>query len=261
MVFVTAGEGGGTGTGGAPVVAEIAKDEIGALTVGVVTRPFEFEGARRAEQAEQGIRQLREKVDTLITIPNDRLLQMVERRTSILDAFREADNVLRQGVQGITDLITVPGLINLDFADVRTIMRDAGSALMGIGVASGESRAAEAAKNAISSPLLEESVEGATGILLNITGGRDLGLFEVNEAAEMVTSAADKNSNIIFGSVIDDDLSDEVRVTVIATGFDGPPRRGRARPAAGRRDVVYDDRVRRELEIGDDEIDIPEFLK
>jgi cell division protein FtsZ len=227
MVFVTAGEGGGTGTGGAPVVAEIAKDEIGALTVGVVTRPFEFEGARRAEQAEAGIRALRDKVDTMIVIPNDRLLTMVERRTSILDAFREADNVLRQGVQGITDLITVPGLINLDFADVRTVMRDAGSALMGIGVASGENRAAEAAKNAISSPLLEESVEGATGILLNITGGKDLGLFEVNEAAEMVTAAADKNSNIIFGSVIDESLSDEVRVTVIATGFNGGagPRR------------------------------------
>jgi cell division protein FtsZ len=261
MVFVTAGEGGGTGTGGAPVVAEIAKDEIGALTVGVVTRPFEFEGARRAEQAERGIRELREKVDTLIVIPNERLLMMVERRTSILDAFREADNVLRQGVQGITDLITVPGLINLDFADVRTIMRDAGSALMGIGSASGENRAGEAAKNAISSPLLEESVEGATGILLNITGGRDLGLFEVNEAAEIVTSAADKNSNIIFGSVIDDSLEDEVRVTVIATGFDGGgPRRGTSRQA-GRRDVVMDDRTRRGLEIGDDEIDIPEFLK
>jgi cell division protein FtsZ len=260
MVFVTAGEGGGTGTGGAPVVAEIAKDEVGALTVGVVTRPFEFEGARRAEQAEQGIRELREKVDTLIVIPNERLLMMVERRTSILDAFREADNVLKQGVQGITDLITVPGLINLDFADVRTIMRDAGSALMGIGAASGENRASEAAKNAISSPLLEESVEGATGILLNITGGRDLGLFEVNEAAEIVTSAADRNSNIIFGSVIDDSLQDEVRVTVIATGFDGGGRRP-SRGAAGRRDVVMDDRTRRGLEIGDDEIDIPEFLK
>src|SRR5438552_3705706 len=230
MVFVTAGEGGGTGTGGAPVVAEIARDEVGALTVGVVTRPFEFEGARRAEQAEQGIRELRDKVDTLIVIPNEWLLMMVERRTSILDAFREADNVLKQGVQGITDLITVPGLINLDFADVRTIMRDAGSALMGIGTATGENRAAEAAKNAISSPLLEESVEGATGILLNITGGRDLGLFEVNEAAEIVTSAADRNSNIIFGSVIDESLQDEVRVTVIATGFDG----GRARRAPPR---------------------------
>src|SRR6187397_3041438 len=220
MVFVTAGEGGGTGTGGAPVIAEIARDEVGALTVGVVTRPFEFEGSKRSQQAEQGIRQLRDKVDTLIVIPNERLLSMVERRTSILDAFREADNVLRQGVQGITDLITVPGLINLDFADVRTIMRDAGSALMGIGTANGESRASEAAKQAISSPLLEESVEGATGVLLNITGGKDLGLFEVNEAAEIVHSAADANANIIFGAVIDDALSDEIRVTVIATGFD-----------------------------------------
>jgi cell division protein FtsZ len=260
MVFVTAGEGGGTGTGGAPIVAEIARDEVGALTVGVVTRPFEFEGSKRAQQAEQGIRQLREKVDTLIVIPNERLLSMVERRTSILDAFREADNVLRQGVQGITDLITVPGLINLDFADVRTIMRDAGSALMGIGTASGENRAAEAAKNAVSSPLLEESVEGATGILLNITGGKDLGLFEVNEAAEIVTSAADKNSNIIFGSVIDDGMQDEVRVTVIATGFDGGSRRA-TRIGTGKREVVMDDRVRRELEISEDEIDIPEFLK
>jgi cell division protein FtsZ len=260
MVFVTAGEGGGTGTGGAPIVAEIARDEVGALTVGVVTRPFEFEGAKRSQQAEQGIRALREKVDTLIVIPNERLLSMVERRTSILDAFREADNVLRQGVQGITDLITVPGLINLDFADVRTIMRDAGSALMGIGSASGENRAAEAAKNAVSSPLLEESVEGATGILLNITGGKDLGLFEVNEAAEIVTSAADKNSNIIFGSVIDEGMQDEVRVTVIATGFDGGGRRA-TRIGTGRREVVMDDRVRRELEIGEDEIDIPEFLK
>jgi cell division protein FtsZ len=260
MVFVTAGEGGGTGTGGAPIVAEIARDEVGALTVGVVTRPFEFEGSKRAQQAEQGIRQLREKVDTLIVIPNERLLSMVERRTSILDAFREADNVLQQGVQGITDLITVPGLINLDFADVRTIMRDAGSALMGIGTANGENRAAEAAKNAVSSPLLEESVEGATGILLNITGGKDLGLFEVNEAAEIVTSAADKNSNIIFGSVIDEGMQDEVRVTVIATGFDGGSRRA-TRIGTGKREVVMDDRVRRELEISEDEIDIPEFLK
>jgi cell division protein FtsZ len=263
MVFVTAGEGGGTGTGGAPVVAEIAKEEIGALTVGVVTRPFEFEGAKRAEQAEQGIRALAENVDTLIVIPNERLLSTVERRTSILDAFREADNVLRQGVQGITDLITVPGLINLDFADVRTIMRDAGSALMGIGSASGENRAAEAAKAAVSSPLLEESVDGATGILLNITGGRDLGLFEVNEAAEIVTSAADKGSNIIFGSVIDDGLEDEVRVTVIATGFASGMRRSPARTftSSRRRDVARGDASRRELEIPDDEIDIPEFLK
>jgi cell division protein FtsZ len=261
MIFITCGEGGGTGTGAAPVIAEIAKQEIGALTVGVVTRPFGFEGSRRGEQADRGIRELAEKVDTLIVIPNERLLTMVERRTSILDAFREADNVLRQGVQGITDLITVPGLINLDFADVRTIMRDAGSALMGIGAAGGENRAGEAAKNAISSPLLEESVEGATGILLNITGGRDLGLFEVNEAAEIVTSAADKNCNIIFGSVIDDSLDDEVRVTVIATGFDGGRPRRSTRQVSGRRDVVMDDRTRRGLEIGDDEIDIPEFLK
>jgi cell division protein FtsZ len=263
MVFVTAGEGGGTGTGGAPVIAEIAKEEVGALTVGVVTRPFEFEGAKRAEQAEQGIRLLAENVDTLIVIPNERLLSTVERRTSILDAFREADNVLKQGVQGITDLITVPGLINLDFADVRTIMRDAGSALMGIGNAGGENRAAEAAKAAVSSPLLEESVDGATGILLNITGGRDLGLFEVNEAAEIVTSAADKSANIIFGSVIDDALSDEVRVTVIATGFDSGIRRVPAKAFASsrRRDVARGDLSRRELEIPDDEIDIPEFLK
>src|SRR5437868_10735704 len=220
MVFVTAGEGGGTGTGAAPVIAEIAKHEVGALTVGVVTRPFTFEGAQRGKQAEEGIRRLAEQVDTLIVIPNERLLSIVERRTTILEAFRAADDVLRQGVQGITDLITVPGLINLDFADVRTIMRDAGSALMGIGSASGENRAAEAAKVAISSPLLEESVEGATGILLNITGGHDLGLFEVNEAAEIVSAAADTQSNIIFGAVIDDSMGDDVRVTVIATGFE-----------------------------------------
>ena len=190
MVFVTAGEGGGTGTGAAPVIAEIAKNEIGALTVGVVTKPFEFEGSQRTRQAEEGIERLREVVDTLIVIPNEKLLAVVERRTTMLDAFREADNVLRQGVQGITDLITIPGLINLDFADVRTIMQDAGSALMGIGTSNGENRAAEAARIAISSPLIEEDVEGATGILLNMTGGRDLGLFEVNEAAEIVREAA-----------------------------------------------------------------------
>src|SRR5581483_1493672 len=271
MVFVTAGEGGGTGTGAAPVIAEIAKNEIGALTVGVVTRPFDFEGSQRARQATEGIERLREVVDTLIVIPNEKLLAVVERRTSMLDAFREADNVLRQGVQGITDLITIPGLINLDFADVRTIMANAGTALMGIGAASGESRAAEAAKIAISSPLLEESVEGAHGILLNITGGHDLGLFEVNEAAEIVQSAADANSNIIFGAVIDDGMSDEVRVTVIATGFDHghgssytrgrtgstPPRTGPGRD----REVRMDDRQRSSLEIRDDEIDIPSFLK
>jgi cell division protein FtsZ len=230
MVFVTAGKGGGTGTGAAPVIAEIAR-ELGALTVGVVTRPFAFEGRKRGDQAEQGIRTLREKVDTLIIIPNDRLLQVVEKRTSIVDAFRIADDVLRQGVQGITDLITVPGLINLDFADVRTIMRDAGSALMGIGVASGENRSAEAARAAISSPLLEATVEGATGILLNITGGADMGLFEVNEAAEIISSASDQDANIIFGAVVDEGMGDQVRVTVIATGFD---RRGamQQRPAA-----------------------------
>jgi cell division protein FtsZ len=268
MVFVTAGEGGGTGTGAAPVIAEIAKNEIGALTVGVVTRPFSFEGTQRARQAAEGIQRLRENVDTLIVIPNEKLLSIVERRTTILDAFREADNVLRQGVQGITDLITIPGLINLDFADVRTIMHEAGSALMGIGTAAGENRAAEAAKIAISSPLLEESVEGAMGILLNITGGHDLGLFEVNEAAEIVQSAADQNSNIIFGAVIDDALGDEVRVTVIATGFDhgrGPAGVGTARETTRRerrdRDVTMDDRQRSSLEISDDDIDIPSFLK
>ncbi len=244
MVFVTAGEGGGTGTGAAPVIAEIAKHEIGALTVGVVTRPFQFEGSQRQNQAADGIDRLREQVDTLI--------------------------VLRQGVQGITDLITIPGLINLDFADVRTIMHDAGSALMGIGSASGENRAAEAAKNAISSPLLEQSVEGATGILLNITGGGDLGLFEVNEAAEIIQSAAASDSNIIFGAVIDEDQDEELRVTVIATGFN---RRAadvpifeaapepRERPRGTRRTPVMDDRQRSSLEIDDDEIDIPSFLK
>jgi len=267
MVFVTAGEGGGTGTGAAPVIADIAKNEIGALTVGVVTRPFNFEGAQRARQAQEGIEKLREFVDTLIVIPNEKLLAIVERRTTILEAFKEADNVLRQGVQGITDLITIPGLINLDFADVRTIMTNAGSALMGIGTSSGENRAGEAAKTAISSPLLEESVEGATGILLNITGGHDLGLFEVNEAAEIVQGAADSNSNIIFGAVIDEGMQDEVRVTVIATGFDhGRGSRGTGstlRAPRGRRDrdVTFDDRQRNSLEIRDDEIDIPAFLR
>ena len=285
MVFITAGEGGGTGTGAAPVIAEVAKNEIGALTVGVVTRPFGFEGGRRTRQAAEGIDRLREQVDTLIVIPNEKLLAMVERRTSILDAFREADNVLRQGVQGITDLITTPGLINLDFADVRTIMRDAGSALMGIGTAAGENRASEAASNAISSPLLEQSVEGATGILLNITGGNDLGLFEVNEAAEIIQSAADRNSNIIFGAVINEDLEDEVRVTVIATGFDGggppPPPvprfdveqprdrdRDRSQARSPRREEpsrgrgpIFDQSESSSLEIGDDDIDVPPFLK
>ncbi len=223
MVFVTAGKGGGTGTGAAPVIAEVAK-ELGALTVGVVTRPFSFEGRKRALQAEQGVAALRDKVDTLIIIPNDRLLQVAEKKTSILDAFRVADDVLRQGVQGITDLITVPGLINLDFADIRTIMANAGSALMGIGVASGENRGAEAAKAAISSPLLEASIEGAQGVLLNISGPSDIGLYEVNEAAEIIANAAHPDANIIFGAVIDDACGDEVRVTVIATGFDHAKR-------------------------------------
>ncbi len=266
MVFVTAGEGGGTGTGAAPVIAEIAKNEIGALTVGVVTRPFDFEGSQRGRQAVEGIERLREVVDTLIVIPNEKLLSVVERRTSMLDAFREADNVLRQGVQGITDLITIPGLINLDFADVRTIMQDAGSALMGIGTASGESRCADAARAAISSPLLEESVDGATGILLNITGGKDLGLFEVNDAAEIIQSEADPNANIIFGAVIDESMSDEVRVTVIGTGFDHRAGAGRtprrdsraARPDRGPR---ISDRQRSTLEISDEDIDVPPFLR
>jgi cell division protein FtsZ len=231
MIFVTAGEGGGTGTGAAPIVAELGH-ELEALTVGVVTRPFAFEGRRRAEQAEVGIQNLRDRVDTLIVIENDRLLQVVEKRTPVTEAFRIADDILRQGVQGITDLITVPGLVNLDFADVRTIMRDAGSAMMGIGSASGESRAAEAARTAVSSPLLESSIDGATGILLNITGGSDLGLFEVNEAAEVVTSAADANANVIFGAVIDEADGDEVRVTVIATGFGGRGRRRRVETVA-----------------------------
>jgi cell division protein FtsZ len=265
MVFVTAGEGGGTGTGAAPIIAEIAKNEIGALTVGVVTRPFEFEGAKRAQQAQEGIDELREQVDTLIVIPNDKLLALVERRTSILDAFKEADNVLRQGVQGITDLITIPGLINLDFADVRTIMKDAGTALIGIGTGSGESRAVDAAKEAISSPLLEESVEGAMGVLLNITGGKDLGLFEVNEAAEIVASAADSNANVIFGSVLDESLGDEVRVTVIATGFHHgrSPRqtREKLRGRTREREVGPTDVRRSSLEISDDDIDIPAFLR
>jgi cell division protein FtsZ len=245
------------------VIAEIAKNEIGALTVGVVTRPFAFEGSQRARQAQEGIDRLREMVDTLIVIPNEKLLAIVERRTSILDAFREADNVLRQGVQGITDLITIPGLINLDFADVRAIMENAGSALMGIGTAAGESRASEAAKAAISSPLLEESVEGATGILLNITGGRDLGLFEVNEAAELIHSAADSNSNIIFGAVIDEGMTDEIRVTVIATGFDhGGVRAAQERARAPRdRGPRIDERQRDSLVIRDDDLDIPPFLR
>ena len=219
MVFVTAGMGGGTGTGAAPVIAQVAKD-LGALTVGVVTRPFSFEGKRRSTQAISGIETLKGSVDTLIVIPNDRLLEIVDKNTPMLEAFREADNVLRQGVQGISDLIAKPGLINVDFADVKTIMFDKGSALMGIGIATGETRATEAAKKAISSPLLETSIDGAHGILMNITGGTNLSLYEVQEAADLVTSAADKEVNVIFGSVINENLNDEIVVTVIATGFD-----------------------------------------
>ena len=218
MVFVTAGMGGGTGTGAAPVIAGIAKD-LGALTVGVVTRPFTFEGRKRATQAQGGIASMKESVDTLIVIPNDRLLEIVDKSTPMLEAFREADNVLRQGVQGISDLIAVPGLINLDFADVKTIMSNRGSALMGIGISSGENRAAEAAKKAISSPLLETSIDGAQGVLLNITGGTNLSLFEVQEAADIVATASDQEVNMIFGSVINENLKDEIVVTVIATGF------------------------------------------
>ena len=266
MVFVTAGEGGGTGTGAAPVIAEIAKEEIGALTVGVITKPFEFEGSRRMQQALDGIDKLRAKCDTLIIVPNEKLLQVVERRTSVSEAFRMADDILRQGVQGITDLITTPGQINLDFADVRAVMSEAGSAMMGIGSASGENRAAEAAKMAVSSPLMEESVEGATGMLLNFTGSEDLNLFEVHEAADIVVTNADKGANIIFGTVIDPTMADEVRVTVIATGFEGFETLARrpiqVRDRARKRGVSgLGDRERRELQVSEDEIDVPSFLK
>ena len=230
MVFVTAGEGGGTGTGGAPVVARVARS-LGALTIGVVTRPFMFEGRRRAMQADAGIEALREEVDTLIVIPNDRLLSISDRQVSVLDAFKSADQVLLSGVQGITDLITTPGLINLDFADVKSVMSNAGSALMGIGSARGEDRSVAAAEMAISSPLLEASIDGAHGVLLSVSGGSDLGLFEINEAANLVAQAAHDEANIIFGAVIDDALGDEVRVTVIAAGFDsGSPTKHDAGP-------------------------------
>ena len=261
MVFITAGKGGGTGTGAAPVIAQVAKS-LGALTIGVVTRPFGFEGKRRSTQADTGIKTLKEKVDTLIVIPNDRLLTVSNDKTSVLNAFKMADEVLLQGVQGITDLITTPGLINTDFADVKMIMSDAGSALMGIGYGSGEGRAVAAAKAAISSPLLEASIEGARGILLTIAGGSDLGLFEVNEAAEIIHGVAHADANIIFGTVIDDEMGDEVRVTVIAAGFDrwdGEVRPGRSarddRPIA--RDVFSTDD-----DLDDDgDFDVPSFLQ
>jgi cell division protein FtsZ len=248
MIFITAGMGGGTGSGAAPVIAEIAKD-LGSLTVGVITKPFSFEGVRRKLVAEQFSELLKDKCDTLITIPNDRLREVVDKKTSILDAFRVVDDVLRQGVQGISDLITVPGLINLDFADVKTIMRDAGSSMMGIGIGTGENRAVEAARAAVMSPLLEVNIQGARGILFNVTGGSDLGLFEVNEAAEVIKEAADPEANIIFGTVIDDRMRDEVKVTVIATGFDAtrkPKPAGRAVHAESATGVeqALDDRSR-----------------
>lgn len=264
MVFVTAGMGGGTGTGAAPVIAQIAK-ELGALTVGVVTRPFSFEGRKRSNHAHSGIEALKENVDTLIVIPNDRLLEIVDKNTPMLEAFREADNVLRQGVQGISDLIAKPGLINVDFADVKTIMYDKGSALMGIGLASGENRATEAAKKAISSPLLETSVNGANGILMNITGGVNLSLYEVQEAADLVTAAADNDVNVIFGAVINDDLEEEIIVTVIATGFDETSQQARpeqVRPTQIRVDQGAQQPV---TDTGpghdEDQLDIPTFLR
>ncbi|RJQ11619.1 MAG: cell division protein FtsZ [Bacillota bacterium] len=249
MIFITAGMGGGTGTGAAPIIAECAR-EAGALTVGIVTKPFTFEGKHRARQAEEGVGTLRERVDTLIVIPNDRLLQIVERKTSMMEAFRIADDVLRQGVQSISDLVAIPGFINLDFADVRAVMANTGSALMGVGVSAGETRAADAARAAISSPLLETSIVGAKGLLLNITGGEDLTLFEVNEAAEIVTEAADPEANIIFGAALDDEMGDEVRVTVIATGFEDKVRRKKREQA--------------ELEIrpfSREDLEIPTFLR
>ncbi len=261
MVFITAGKGGGTGTGGAPIIAEVAKS-IGALTIGVVTRPFGFEGRRRSVQAEQGIQTLKEKVDTLIIIPNDRLLQVSDEKTSMLNAFKMADEVLLQGVQGITDLITTPGLINTDFADVKMIMTNAGSALMGIGYASGDGRAVAAARAAISSPLLEASIEGARGILLNISGPSDLGLFEVNEAAEIISEAGHPDANIIFGAVIDDALGDEVRITVIAAGFDrfeGERREATLGLRDEERALGGDDAE--DLALGDDDFDVPDFLR
>lgn len=264
MVFITAGEGGGTGTGGAPVVAEVSK-EVGALTIGVVTRPFAFEGKRRQIQAEQGIERLKERVDTLIVIPNDRLLTVASEHTSIIDAFRMADDVLREGVSGISGLITTPGLINTDFADVKAIMSSAGTALMGIGRAHGENRSKNAARQAVSSSLLEESIDGARGILLNIAAGPDLGLFEVNEAAEVIREVAHAEANIIFGTVIDDSLGEEIRVTVIAAGFDryGPGRSGGAALgdyAASEESGDVADPFG-DLDEDDESFDVPSFLR
>ena len=252
MVFVTAGEGGGTGTGSAPVVARIARS-LGALTIGIVTRPFTFEGRRRSAQAEAGIRTLREEVDTLIVIPNDRLLSISDRNVSLLDAFNSADEVLRSGVQGITDVIAVPGIINLDFADVKAVMQNAGTALMGIGAATGEDRAVQAAEAAIASPLLEASIEGAHGVLFYVQGGSDLGIFEVNEAARLVQEAAHPEANIIFGAVIDDNLGDECRITVIAAGFDVPSSETREAAVAGRPEETRPAAVEQSQEAAEDE--------
>lgn len=278
MVFVTAGMGGGTGTGAAPAIAEIAR-ALGALTIGVVTRPFGFEGRKRAANAASGIELMSQSVDTLIIVPNDRLLQIVDKRTPMIEAFREADNVLRQGVQGISDLIAVPGLINLDFADVKTIMSNQGTALMGIGIAKGDGRAVEAAKKAISSPLLETSIDGAQGILMNITGGKDLSLYEVQEAADLVASAADKELNMIFGSIINENFKNEIMITVIATGFvdklarpispskpiqkDGPSRIPlQSQPK--HEQVIHEEPSQTQGDYGQDveeSIDIPTFLR
>ena len=284
MVFITAGKGGGTGTGAAPVIAEVAKG-LGALTIGVVTRPFAFEGRRRSVQAEAGIQRLKEKVDTLIIIPNERLLTLADAKTSMVEAFKMADEILLQGVKGITDLINVPGVINTDFADVKTVMHDAGTAIMGVGTASGDDRALNAAKHAITSPLLEASIEGARGILLNIAGGPSLGLLEVNEAAEEIHAHAHPDANIIFGNVIDESLGDTVRVTVIAAGFDrhegsvgdASRRHGGQRPDAGARPSSAPEGGERsgvdngpvdvfsvggdDLDLGDDDFDVPSFLR
>jgi cell division protein FtsZ len=259
MVFITAGEGGGTGTGGAPVVARIAS-ELGALTVGIVTKPFGFEGSRRAQAAEQGIEALAEEVDTLIVVPNNRLLSVLDKQTSMVEAFRVADDVLRQGVQGISDLITLPGLINLDFADVRTIMSDAGPALLGIGMGQGEKRAIDAAAQAVSSPLLETTLEGAQAILLSITGGRDLSLWEVNEAAKAVADAAHPEANIIFGAMVDEKLEEQVWVTVVATGYgDKRPERRGEKHASGMREPAGEPRVSRMRDTRID-VEVPEFI-
>lgn len=257
MIFITAGMGGGTGTGAAPIVAEIAKD-LGILTVGVVTKPFGFEGRKRLIQAEEGINNLKTKVDTLVTIPNDRLLQIADKKTTISEAFSMADDVLKQGIQGISDLISVPNLINLDFADVKTIMLDKGIAHMGIGQASGDERATEAAKLAISSPLLETSIEGAKSVLLNITGGTDLGIFEVNEAADLIRESVDEDANIIFGAGIDESLNDEIKITVIATGFGDKPSKLRKNNET-KNEVLGDEEVNFDESLED--LDIPIFLR